>query len=466
MPAGAFRLAPVMGLTWILLAAFGVADECGLAQQARKVDQVGSSVERSTQELTGRVEALIRQLNADTQRKREEAQRALVELGPEILPLLPDPKAGGLSAEQRRRLQAIREKLQASQLQRLFAATCVTVQKGTYSVAELLEQIRLQTGNEVLDARGGQGEELLSQKVEVEWQQLPFWRALDELCAKAGLTVSSSSEPDGRLRLIEGRRKPLPTMDAGAVRVQAQELILRRLYGPSLARGQLVLTLTWEPRLTVARVRLDPKSVVILDDLNTPLSPFQLERSSGRRPVVMNSIEQSISLGDISCVLPLDLQPPRAGAKAIQTVQGTVELLALSTWETATFGPLRGGFQGEKSFSDGRVAVDDVAEQEEIWRIRLRIEYKPQESVVLTESYEDWFLNNRIQLVHRMTKQEFSCNGGYNVLSTGEASVLLEYLFLGLPGPISKYDLVVKFPSRPYWVPVHFSLSQLELPVQ
>jgi len=86
-----------------------------------------------------KVQRLIRDLDADTLSKRDAAEKALVELGVEVIPLLP-PLDARVSSEVAMRLQRIRKVLDEKSLQAKLEGKRFNL-KGSYTVKQALSEL-------------------------------------------------------------------------------------------------------------------------------------------------------------------------------------------------------------------------------------------------------------------------------------------------------------------------------------
>ena len=142
---------------------------------------VGQTPAVPSGELAGQVARLIRQLDDDRPAIRQAAEASLMQLGPDVLELLPATDAV-TSAEVRERLTCIRGHLQHEQARRSVEASLVSLD-GEMTVADALRAIQQQTGNTLL------GYEDFDQRVTVRMSQVPFWEALDQVLDEGQLTI-------------------------------------------------------------------------------------------------------------------------------------------------------------------------------------------------------------------------------------------------------------------------------------
>jgi len=143
-----------------------------------------------------RVAQLVRQLDDDQWSRRENAEQALMQMGPDILQVLPDNLAG-MSPEAEKRLQNVRTRLQVARGKEAVKASRVTL-RGTMTLADALARLQKSTGNGVVGYA-----EYGDRQVSVDLDQAPFWEVLDRLLDQADLTVYPYDDDDTAVRLVQ-----------------------------------------------------------------------------------------------------------------------------------------------------------------------------------------------------------------------------------------------------------------------
>ena len=152
------------------------------------------------------VERLVRQLDDDKASVRKGAEEALIQLGPNILDLLPSAEAPG-SAERRERLARVRTALQKARAEQAVTASLVSV-AGTVSARDALQSISGQSGNKLF------GYEEVDKQVALQLDKVPFWVALDQILDAGGLALDPYAADERGLRL-----SPVPVLCRGTARV-------------------------------------------------------------------------------------------------------------------------------------------------------------------------------------------------------------------------------------------------------
>src|SRR5262245_1200167 len=127
------------------------------------------------------VPALIKDLGDPDYRDREEAAKALSAMGEQVLPDLRRALDATDNPEVSRRLTVLIRKLDYD---RLVSPRRVTLSVKDWSVKEIIDAVAKQTGYKIEFGGGGS-----DQKFSFEFDNTPFWPAIDAVANAAGLTV-------------------------------------------------------------------------------------------------------------------------------------------------------------------------------------------------------------------------------------------------------------------------------------
>lgn len=128
----------------------------------------------ATQVAPARVAELVRQLNSATRREREQAERELLELGSDVLALLPTTTAADAPAI-RDALARIRNTLEQRAAISASEASRITL-TGKFTLEQICEAIRQQSGNEFVAESGSNAE-----PITIAWTNRPLWEAIADL---------------------------------------------------------------------------------------------------------------------------------------------------------------------------------------------------------------------------------------------------------------------------------------------
>jgi hypothetical protein len=118
-----------------------------LGQTGETITPAGEKSEK----LDEQVKVLVRQLDHNEQAKREAAEKDLIALGSDVLPLLP-PVNNRTPAEVRNRLTRIRSALTKAAIEATTKSTPVTL-SGEMPVSQAMAELAKQSGNELVDYR-------------------------------------------------------------------------------------------------------------------------------------------------------------------------------------------------------------------------------------------------------------------------------------------------------------------------
>src|SRR5216683_1501994 len=214
------------------------------------------------------IEPLIEQLADKDFQRREAASKALAAVGTEALPALqkarshPDP-------EVRRRLDEL-----IPPLERALALKPkrVTLHVANKPIREIIDELTKQTGYKFTGLEN-QGDESAKQVYTFHFDSVPFWQALDEVCAAGGFVLQQNYQSDDSLRLFhqpesyapfvsyDGAFKVIPT-GFNYNRTNHFAQITRTRPGQQSSESLHVnLTLAVEPKLPILRVGLVRLSV-------------------------------------------------------------------------------------------------------------------------------------------------------------------------------------------------------------
>ncbi len=412
---------------------------------------LGQSADAPSESLKDEVTKLTRQLNSPLLASREDAQQKLIALGPGVLEFLPVPTER-TSAEEKQRLGQIRDKLQRAQAEASMKATLVTLQ-GEMKLSEVLAALQKQTGNTVVDQREQLDQQGGDPKIKVDFQQLPFWQALDQLMDQTGLTVYPYIEQDavGFQNRPEGDlpRTKRPVSYSGAFRLEGMELLAKRnLRNSEDRRLQLMVEVAWEPRLDPITIQQRLSDIKAIDDAGNAV---ELEDSQ-------SVLEPQILPGDLTTEMLIPLKLPERGVKEIASLKGKLTAMVPGRVETFRFADLAG--RGVEQRKAGvAVILDQVRRNNEIWEIRVLVRFDKAAGAL--ESHRGWVFNNEAYLE---TKDGQRINfDGFETTRQTEQDVGMAYYFDLEKGP-QGLTFVYKTPSVVTLLPVEYEIKNLPLP--
>jgi hypothetical protein len=290
-----------------------------LASVARSADP---PAEAPAAAKAARIASLVRQLGSDSYLKRQEASRALENLGAATRGQL-EQAASSDDPEVRLRAMELLKQLHTLDL---WSPTIVTYQGRQQPAAEVVEALSKQSGNRLLvgDQYGSFQEGLVS----LDYPDGSFWEVLDDLCRQSGNHVRSHYDTrNPGLVLVSGPPGKNPIAYAGPVRatitsarrVFIEELDYEDLDSEKTHTFQLQLQMMWEDRFRLVAYRAQPELVEAATDNHRALSTTQ-PASSGWN--VANQGTHQLSM-------ELRLHPPTTQARSLDVLKLKWGLIAV-----------------------------------------------------------------------------------------------------------------------------------------
>jgi hypothetical protein len=446
-----------LGLSaWFLAAGVALAQP----QQALKPD------------LRDEVRRLVQQLDARQLDQRQAAQQQLIEMGPDILPHLPEPRPR-MSAEMREGILSVRSVLEVQAAHSAVNASRVTLEVRDKPVLDVLQELARQTGNRIVDFRDFRGQPKRNPPVTVSFAKVTFWEVLDEVLGQAGLAVYSyaiddEGEPLRGVAIVNRATPPAGedkrTDYQGAFRFEPLHVITRRgLRDPAQNGLELEIEVAWEPRLTPVSLKVLYDSFACLDDRGQPLA---LE-VAGEREIEMHS-------GTVGS-FPVRYGLPDPQARQLQTLQGKIEGLIPGGRETFRFDKLAAAKNQRQKKAGATVILERVRkinprQQDQdlideqpagnIWEVRIRVQFETS-GVALESHLMDWVTENEARLVDPQGKTiEWA-----TMEKTREVGdeFGVAYLF-GLDDDIAGYTFQYKTPVALLKKQIPFQFKEIPLP--
>lgn len=264
---------------------------------------------KEEQEYETKAGQLIDLLENGTQQERDDSERLLLELGPAILSLLPQFPSSNKSAF-RSAIDRIRDQMQSKAIGEYAKPSTITL-NGTLPAADILLEIMDQTGNELTVAQ------LDETEIEIDYEETPFWEALDEVLDDVGLDIEQASE-EGKLSLTSRRpgrsSRAGRASYAGVFRMEPTRVESVRSFESS-AQDHLTIYLQveWEPRLKPVFFQFPMRDILVECDNGDILQAATPEASPEYTPSQSNRIESD-----------LDVRLPQRDAKKIKRLSGSL----------------------------------------------------------------------------------------------------------------------------------------------
>jgi hypothetical protein len=389
---------------------------------------------------------LVRQLNASQASQRDAAEVALVKLGPDVLSHLPtiSPRT---PAEVKERLGRVRTALETALAAFTAEPSHVTL-KGEMSLAEALQSMEKQTGNRVTgyQQRGG--------TVTVDFDKVPYWRALDQILDQAGLSIEEyGGEPDALVLRAAGDEEVGRVASAtysGVFRFEPTRLESRRdLRNPGINGLQLTVSISWEPRIKPISIRQSLDNLVLTANEGNTLSV------NTTRGALNASTETGVSA--IELILPIAL--PSRDVKLIESLTGTMTAMIPGSVETFTFDALANARDVEIRNAGVTVTLERVRKNVNLFEVRVRVTYDEANNAL--ESHRGWIFNNEVYIVD--SKGERIADVGLQSTRQDKNEAGIAYLF-ALPDGLEGCSFVYKTPALILNLPIKYELKNIQLP--
>lgn len=394
-----------------------------------------------------RVATLVRQLDDDRWDRRQQAEKTLLQMGPEILDELPPPSAR-LSPEADKRLARIRKQLQVKDALRATEASRVTLQ-GTMALKTALQTIQESTGN----AMTGYSP-LADQKIGIQAEQRPFWEVLDRVLDQTQVAIYPYETDQREVRLIQRSppraKRSTQAHYAGLFRMQPTYVSASRDLRNTAIQGlRLRLAIAWEPRTVPISITLPLSTVTARDDRGKPI---EVDADTSR----LNAIPTANSVS-VDMELPLQL-PPRE-AQEIASLKGAFEALVPGKSKTFVFGELEREQPQRKQWAEATVTLDEVRKTVDGRELRVGLAFD--KAFNAFESHRGWMFRNDAYM--RTATGERIPHEGWRLLDKDDTSIRLSFTF-ALDQPLSDYKFIYRTPSLITRQTIRFAFEDVSLP--
>lgn len=266
----------------------------------------------SRQELAARTAQTIRQLSSRQLEVRQAAEKSLVELGPEVLPLLPAPDLLGESSS-REALRRVRKQLELALTRQAAEPSRLTLQ-GSFTSSQLAADITRQTGNSVTFVRDAA--DAPEPPLAVDWQARTFWEALRELQSISPYRIDSAQTGTALVLRQKSAEAPEPLaslIPSGPMAWDVVSIDQKPLEGSTNTLLRFHLFLRTEPRLDPLFVFLDAADWQVNARLKSttenpkvesaPLQPLALWNPAARYELVAGRSHEGTTF-TIDAILP------------------------------------------------------------------------------------------------------------------------------------------------------------------
>lgn len=431
--------------------------------QFRYPTHVAAQTAGETADIELRVQQLVQRLGSDNASVRDAAERQLLELGANILPLLPTATAS-LPPVATEPLTRLRNALLAKMAEEVGRASQLSL-RGRLSLASLLEEVYQQTGNRVIDQRRQLGGDAPEIDIPVDAVRREFWPAMDGVLDEAGLAWYATSGVPRALALQAARpgeaSRAGEACYRGAFRLAVTQVAARRSTRLPDDAGLLVrLELMWEPKLAPLLIRQRLVDLAAEDDTGRILAARD---SSGASEVPVAS---TVSGTELTLHLPL----PSREARQLARLKGRLSVVTPGPEETFEFDRLEladGAPRSVKRPSGVVVTLEEVRRAGDTVTCLVKLQL-PSSSPPL-ESHLDWARRNVAYLVAPDGRR--IDDPVVDRYREGEREVGHAYLFPlagdapgDNAGDLAGYRLVYRTPGTLVEVPVEYEFTGIALP--
>jgi hypothetical protein len=404
------------------------------------------------EQLPLQVRRLTRQLDSDLLAEREAAERELIALGPAVLDVLPTP-GRNTSAEVSVRLARVRNVLQTEQAQAAAQPSRVTLQ-GEMPLSAALEALQQQTGNRIVDFRPRQRQQQTDPQVTADFDQTPFWQALDNLLDQAQLTVYNFSGEQGAVALVARSETETDRSSraayAGVFRVEGVSIqAVRDLRNAANRTLQLTIQVTWEPRISPIVLQ------VPLGDIRAVDGTGQAIGVDARLSRLEVPVEQAIP--EVEITIPLEL--PDRSVREIAALTGSLSALVPGRIEAFAFDDLEQAKSVEQQRAGVTVILDQVRKNAAVHEARVRVRFADAENAL--ESHRGWVYKNEAYLTNAAGEREEPI--GMQTFRQTPDEVGVAFLFDGQLD-LSDFQFVYETPATLVKMPVQYELQGIPLP--
>ncbi|MBN2021636.1 MAG: hypothetical protein JW809_02490 [Pirellulales bacterium] len=402
-------------------------------------------------DLDATVRRLVRQLDDDQLAQRDAAEAELLRLGAPVLSILPQPN-DRTPAETKERLVRIRARLERAAAEAAVEASRVTLKNRAIPLSQCLEEIHRQTGNRIEDLRERFGQETTDPTLSVNFDNAPFWTALDDVLTQAKLSLYpfGTEHALGIVARSDDAGANDLACTTGPLRFIPLDLTARRSFRHE-APSSLALRLgvVWEPRLAPISLKQRLADLEVVDDKGKNLTPDATEAE----------IEAPISGEAPSVELTIPLALPPRDTREIARLSGRLMAVLPGRVETFRFDKLLEAKDVEKRSAGVTVTLVRVRRNGEIWEVWIRVRFDQASGAL--ESYRGWVFENEAYLETADGKR--IDHDGFETSLRTETEVGLAYLF-DLPEPPAKCVFVYKTPTAIVATEIKYELTGLKLP--
>ena len=418
-----------------------------------------ASADAKNEELTLKVRSLVKQLDANQSAQRDAAEKDLVGLGSDVLPLLPVVN-NRTPAEVRNRLARVRAALLKIAVEAATKPATVTLE-GEMLASEAFKKISEQTGNKFVDyrARFNQDEDdpkLSDPKIKVSLNKVAFWQAVDTVLDAAEFSLYDYDDESEALAYTARQdgaiKRTGHAFYAGLFRLEPSSIeAVRNLKNPTSRSLRLTVDTAWEPRVRPIVLQQPLADVVAKDENGNSLT---FDGTQGEPEVTVEGTNAGVEIDFL-------LNAPERSVKKIASLKGKLLATVLGRVETFEFPDLDKVKQAEQERGGVTVIVDECRKNGEIYDVSMRVRFDKAANAL--ESHRGWIFNNECYLTD--AKGNRIEQAGIEAELQDVNEVGLSYKFdLGDAKSAAGFKFIYKTPAAIIRIPVEFELTDIDLP--
>lgn len=404
--------------------------------------------------LSEKVRQLVKQLDSNQLAQREAAEKELVELGADVLPLLPTFN-NRTPAEVRNRVARVRKSLSDAAILAATKPAMVSL-SGEMLASEAFKKITDQTGNQFVDFRERFNQDITDPKIKVELDKVPFWQALDTVLDAGNLTLYEFDDEANALAYTNRDENVLKRVGhatySGLFRLEPSRIeAVRNLKNPSSRSLRLTVDVSWEPRVRPIVLQQPLGDVAAKDENGNELT---LDGTQGELEFPVEGTNSAVEMD-------FPLNAPERSVKQIGSLKGKLMATVLGRVEAFEFADLDKIKQAEQERGGVIVAVDAARKNNEIYEVEMRVQFDKAANAL--ESHRGWIYNNECYLLDSKGNRIENAGLEANLLDVNEVG--LSYKFdLGEAKSLAGFKFVYKTPAAIIRIPVEFELKGIDLP--
>ena len=399
------------------------------------------------------VETYLKQLDSSKLSERVQAERSLLDLGPESLLYLPPPELTP-SVSVREAVKRIRVQLERRAARDSAQASFVKL-SGELTLPSILKEITAQTRNRI--ELTSELSEMTNQKLQVDYDNRPFWECLDDICQKMKL-VSTFDSQQNVLRLGSRPSKSLPELmvqRSGPWRLAIHSAEVRPIVGNDKANLLRVSgRVSLEPRLRPLFLHFAAGDLNAVTSNGLKLQPWN-PAARYEHPVgdagreVPLQLDYLIPQGEFRSAINL------RGRLSVQLAAGTERVVFDRTSQSAGTARRRGGV----TIRLREVAFEPPQGDEIQAQIKVTVSYDAGGPAF--ESHRTWMFHNAVYMENEAHRRfEFT---DYDTLLQANGAVGVDYRWEHLPAPATQYQFVYEAPTLILDLPLDVSLDAVPL---